>query len=101
MVTNKAKINAIDDTGCTPLHWAVTNQYLDCVEYLLSKNANPNIQDSTGRTPLHIAFQHRFTQIIQLLLDARADLSLRDNFGRLPNEAVDIRNMWPEVNKDC
>ena len=78
----------MDDTGSTPLHWAITYQRDDVAEFLLSKHANPDIKDSVGRTPLHIAFYLENRTIIQLLLDNHADLSITDNLGRKQNEKI-------------
>lgn len=48
LLQNNANINAVDDTGLTPLHWATTSQRLECVEYLLKKGANTDIRDLIG-----------------------------------------------------
>jgi ankyrin repeat protein len=41
-------MNAVDDTGATPLHWATTGQRLDCVDYFLQKKVNTDIKDCVG-----------------------------------------------------
>ncbi|OHT04018.1 hypothetical protein TRFO_28558 [Tritrichomonas foetus] len=48
LLQNNANMNAADDTGETPLHWATTSQRLDCVEYLLGKGANTDLRDLVG-----------------------------------------------------
>jgi ankyrin repeat protein len=88
-----AKMGAIDDTGSTPMHWATTNQHVECVRYFIGKNARTDVKDVVGRTPLHIAFYFENRGIIQLLLDNHADLSIRDNMGRRPNETVGSKTM--------
>ncbi|MBN2684303.1 MAG: ankyrin repeat domain-containing protein [Pontiellaceae bacterium] len=54
LVEYGADINARDDVGATPLHWAANGRF-DCVEYLLSINADINIKSITGQTILDVA----------------------------------------------
>lgn len=43
-------VNRRDKYGMTPLHYAARNGLRECVEYLLSSDANPAILDPTRRT---------------------------------------------------
>jgi ankyrin repeat protein len=47
-----ADVNAEDNDGRTPLHWAALNNKADCVRVLLDRGADVNVRDSDGRTPL-------------------------------------------------
>ena len=103
-----AKINAQDDSGKTPLHWAALYAQGSVVTELLSQGAIPNIQDNEGRTPLHCAaradisnpmggqnviginpfallsMSGRFAAIVDSLLKKNADPNIADNNGNTP-----------------
>ena len=56
---NNAEINSPDFDGDTPLHFAVMNNNLEAVEYLLENGANTNVKNKDGITPLHIAVKRK------------------------------------------
>jgi ankyrin repeat protein len=61
LIEHGAKVNAVSiPTDMTPLHNACSLRivtYLDFVELLLKKDADPNSQDRLGRTPLMFTMQ--------------------------------------------
>ena len=57
LMSNGAKINAVNDDGETPLHTAVQHigaKPVDCITALLDVRADPCLKDSEG----HDAFAH-------------------------------------------
>ncbi|KAH9902976.1 ankyrin repeat-containing domain protein [Cubamyces lactineus] len=48
-------VNAIDEDGRTPLHWAASSGSVDIARYLIDQGADVNRGDSGGWSPLHIA----------------------------------------------
>ncbi|XP_023313708.1 ankyrin-1-like [Trichogramma pretiosum] len=48
------KVNAVDDLGNAPLHYALGSDARKVIELLLSNGADPNLADAEGLTPLHI-----------------------------------------------
>ncbi|XP_023315734.1 ankyrin-3-like [Trichogramma pretiosum] len=50
------KVNARDNQGCTPLHYAVRRdcRFKRTTELLLRRGANPIVADKDGSTPLHL-----------------------------------------------
>ena len=47
-------LNAKDDAGCTPLHWAARNNNADVCRSLLRAGCEKNPSDNMRRTPLHL-----------------------------------------------
>lgn len=52
------EVNSIDKNLSTPLYYAVSNNDLTFVIYLITLGADPNIQCIKGDTPLHIALKN-------------------------------------------
>ncbi|MDR2807025.1 MAG: ankyrin repeat domain-containing protein [Puniceicoccales bacterium] len=77
-------INARDDKGYTPLHWAVSCHCLRIVQLLLEKDANIDAQDDEECTPLHRAVSCCYLGIIQLLLKKNANINIKNNKGYTP-----------------
>jgi ankyrin repeat protein len=68
--TGAFDINASDNDGDTPLHYAIngTNPTIIC-RHLIQKGADPNIDDGEGMTPLHLAAHSgKTTDLIDLIL---------------------------------
>ena len=82
LIANGADVNAPDQFGRTPLHFAV--RYADLVALLLASGAEVNAADMFDRTPLHAALQYPFS--VAALLDAGADIDAEDYLGDTPLE---------------
>ena len=85
-------VSAIDNTGRTALHFAVTTGDSETVSLLLSTEASLiNVQDNRGQTPLHCAcFKTRFYLggILKLLLAYNeCDPNIIDKYGSTPFKA--------------
>ena len=63
-------VNAVDEMGLSPLHYACRKGYRDIVKLLLGKDADVNQISNTNVTPLHMAVQSGNKEIIQLLSEA-------------------------------
>jgi hypothetical protein len=63
----KAQVNAKDDWGWTPLHWAAERGRMSIAELLLANGAEVNVKDHKGRTPLHWAVQKGHKDVARLL----------------------------------
>lgn len=77
-------VNAIDKSGCTPLHWATTQGVIPMLYLLLANGAELNAQDEQGLAPLHKAVITGRTEVVELLLKHGADVNLADYDGTLP-----------------
>ena len=60
-------VNAKDDNGWTPLHFAVYYGHKEIVELLITKGAEVNAKDNNGWTPLHLAVDGGHTETADLL----------------------------------
>nr|CCA17519.1 conserved hypothetical protein [Albugo laibachii Nc14] len=77
-------VNYVDEcTGNTPLHMACANGHLDCVQYLLQKEAS-HIANLNGNYPLHWAVQNKHLAIVKELLQSVSDMDVlaQNSFGR-------------------
>lgn len=84
LIATGADLEVINDTGRTPLCFAVWHRYTDMVAALLAAGANPNTpRTHVGRSvdncsPLIIAAEEEnSTQILKMLIDAGADIDYR------------------------
>lgn len=75
LLKNKADVNAVDELGYTPMHFAVIRSNNKLVELFLNFNPNLNIQSNNGETVLNIAALHSSLKITRLLVDHGADVN--------------------------
>ncbi|RVE60401.1 hypothetical protein OJAV_G00180640 [Oryzias javanicus] len=61
LLEHDANVNAITDSGQTPLHLAASKGLLDCVEILVNAGADVSAKDNSGCAPLDLArvWSHR------------------------------------------
>ncbi|MFP3833983.1 ankyrin repeat domain-containing protein [Chryseobacterium sp. SIMBA_028] len=67
LLKKNASPNIADDTGSTPLFWAVKLGNKELVELLLIYKADKSIKDSMGMTPFEYALKTDNKEIISLL----------------------------------
>ena len=77
-------VNAKDDNGWTPLHFAVYYGHKEIVELLIAKGADVNAKDNNGWTPLHFAAGRDHKEIVELLIAKGANVNAKDNNGWTP-----------------
>ncbi|KAB8225326.1 hypothetical protein BDV33DRAFT_231663 [Aspergillus novoparasiticus] len=82
LIENSSQANTPDESGETPLSWAVRKGNQSLVKLLLEKVADPNTRDNQLRTPLSRAAEQGCETIVQLLLGKCADPSIMDRDGR-------------------
>ncbi|MDO5567232.1 MAG: ankyrin repeat domain-containing protein [Planctomycetia bacterium] len=71
LIAASAAVDAKQDDGWTPLHWAAKNGHVDAIKTLTAAGADVNAKDNNGATPLSVA-KDEATQ--KVLLDAGAKL---------------------------
>eukprot|EP00698_Gefionella_okellyi_P003154 TRINITY_DN12950_c0_g1_i1.p1 TRINITY_DN12950_c0_g1~~TRINITY_DN12950_c0_g1_i1.p1 ORF type:complete len:556 (+),score=81.50 TRINITY_DN12950_c0_g1_i1:77-1669(+) len=82
-----ASINALDQYGQSPLHYAARNGSVEMCQYLLDCGADPNTKLLSGRqsmTVLHYAAAAGQVPIIGMLIRHGADVKATDEAGRTP-----------------
>ena len=62
-----ANVNAKDDNGSTPLHWAAAKNAHETAEVLLKHDADVNAKNKEGWTPLFIAASENAHETVALL----------------------------------
>ena len=89
LIEEGADVNAKDDNGYLPLHYAVRNDNIDLVELLIEEGADVNAKDDWGRTPLHWA---KSEEITELLIEEGTNVNAKDDEGRSPLDWAVERN---------
>ncbi|WP_179947089.1 ankyrin repeat domain-containing protein, partial [Wolbachia endosymbiont of Bemisia tabaci] len=64
-----ANVNAKNNDGATPLHWAALHDNLQVAGLFINKRANVNAKDENGWTPLHTAAARGNLGVVKLILD--------------------------------
>lgn len=62
-----ADIDAVDEYGRTPLHYAVQNNHIEVVRQLVEGGAMTTIADVNGRNPMHLAAASGSQEMMQMM----------------------------------
>ena len=71
-------INAKDEKSFSLLHYAVLNNNLEMVRYLLLNNIDVNSQNDRLDTALHIAVTYNYLGIFKVLVKNNADINIKN-----------------------
>lgn len=77
-------VNAPQNDGTTPLHWAVYQVDEALVSELLRREANPNTINNFGSAPLSEAARLANQKMVEMLLDAGANPQVANADGQTP-----------------
>ncbi|XP_062566080.1 ankyrin repeat domain-containing protein 53-like [Saccostrea cucullata] len=91
----KVNINLPSTTGWRPIHLCISNQTgkraLQCLQYLINKNADPSVPNNDGITPVHQAASEGHVQCLKLLIEIGAKIDGKDIRGHTP---LDLAKLW-------
>ena len=80
-----ANINQQDKFGRAPLHVAAAVDYVEMVEFLVTKGANVNIRTAgEEQTPIHFAAKNDACKSLKALIAYGVDVGCRDYQERTP-----------------
>merc|ERR1719359_792189 len=84
-VCSGLRLEAPDERGFTPLHWAALKGDLALVQVLLSAEVDVNAREqTTGWSPLHCAVSEGHCDIMLQLIHADADVNVGDSYEWTP-----------------
>jgi ankyrin repeat protein len=84
-ITNGSDLNARDQFGATPLHYAIAEKNSDVIELLLTRDADVTAQDADGLTALHCALEHELTHVAKDLIEKNPRvIGISDKYGNQP-----------------
>ncbi|EFQ99067.1 ankyrin repeat domain-containing protein 44 [Nannizzia gypsea CBS 118893] len=90
-------INAQDDMGMTPLHWAALKDDVEAVSALLAAGADFTIRNKRGKTALWKAcLNNAYASAVQLLAFG-ADVNAGSNYGYMPIHGAAKSNASDEL----
>lgn len=81
---NPQIVNAVDESGDMPLHYAVEQGQSEMVSFLISKGADVNGSNVNRITPLHISSSSGNLEITKLLIEKGADIKVSDFRSQTP-----------------
>jgi hypothetical protein len=90
--TSPESVQATDDRGYTPLHWAAIRGHEDLALALLAAGAPADVTGADGGSPLHWACHHEQTDLVRGLLRAGADPNRANQWARTALHVAARRN---------
>ena len=92
LIAKGANVNAVNESGSTPLLQA-SRTMPSVVDELLTHGANPNIASKLGNTPLLMACKYLNEEIAMKLIDAGASVNTANTKGHTPRSVCDAERM--------
>ena len=83
-IEDGADVNAIKESGETPLHAALAEGHKEIAELLIARGADVNAKNASRRTPLHYAAKSGQKEVVELLIAKGADPNVRNYWDRTP-----------------
>jgi ankyrin repeat protein len=82
LIAHGFDIDALDESGSTPLLLAVKRGSATVVRALMAAGARLDVVDKQKRSPVYYAAQRSSQRVLEMLLEAGADASVVDHVGR-------------------
>jgi len=86
LLASGAQVDARDDDGWQPLHYAARGGHLPVVKYLIEEQGvQVDAKSTYGSQPLHFAAWHGHLPVVKYLVGERgAQVDAKDGYGRQP-----------------
>lgn len=84
------KIDPLNSTGRTPLHFASRIGNDKCLKLLIQSGSNVNIQDYEGQTCLHLCARLNHIQALKYLISVGANKYIMDKNGKTPYDLAKL-----------
>uniref|UniRef100_A0A0G4I4R0 Uncharacterized protein n=1 Tax=Chromera velia CCMP2878 TaxID=1169474 RepID=A0A0G4I4R0_9ALVE len=85
LVNSGAEVDAVTNTGVTPLFIAAQHGLTDLVRFFLGRGADVNVKETTyGKSPIFDAIGRDHPDVVELLLDHGASVNQRDQSDQTP-----------------
>ena len=84
LIVAGADVNAQDNNGWYPLHFAAKYNSKEVAGLLIAQGAGVNARDNSGYTPLHFAAEDNSKEVAELLIAQGAGVNARDEFDWTP-----------------
>jgi len=80
----KVPVNQRDKTNSTPIYWAASSGYMDCIEALLATGfCKLNLTNNLDETPLHAAASKGFADVCRKIVEQDSSIvSLKNKHGK-------------------
>lgn len=91
-------IDVLDNSFCTPLHWAAKMGFAEKADILLKKRASHSSADDNGATPLHYAAHNDYAQTVEVFMSRQHIYDEADILGRNALMWAAIRNAEAALN---
>lgn len=95
-------VNSTDDFGRTPIHFAIMNEHLRMVDFLVNRGADLTLAIDApdhachGYFPIHWAAKHGYYEIVECLIDHGADINMR--VGEMQYHLIHIASQEGHLN---
>lgn len=107
MAPSSAPVNAVNDSGNTPLHWAALNGRLDCVKLLVESGADVTIINKAGHDAVFEAEINDKKEVVDWLLGAVEELEkgigsngeFRASFGIKNEDGMEVDDVSHDTSK--
>ena len=91
--TTPGDLNAQDDVGRTPLHFAIAFGHEKVARRLMKEGADLAIVDEKGNTPLHYAAGYGYEAIVEALIARGADKKAVNSDGRTAADVAKLNSL--------
>lgn len=91
-VDSEEDLNAFDENGLTPIHYAILGNQLASLEWLIEKGADLDATDREGNSLLHFAALKGSKDILDCLIQAGLDPNIQNDQGDTPMHFAALRD---------